>query len=96
MRIFATIHCSRATPATAVTPRMSLLTPPIASRCRRQADAASLAPLLCAGLIGWRSLKMAGDAHALGIYGFGAAAHIIAQVAKAQGRRIFAFRAAGR
>jgi propanol-preferring alcohol dehydrogenase len=55
------------------------------------ADPAALAPLLCAGLIGWRSLKMAGDAHALGIYGFGAAAHIIAQVAKAQGRRIYAF-----
>jgi alcohol dehydrogenase, propanol-preferring len=56
-----------------------------------EGDAAPLAPLLCAGLIGWRSLKMAGDARALGIYGFGAAAHIIAQVAKAQGRRVFAF-----
>jgi propanol-preferring alcohol dehydrogenase len=56
-----------------------------------EADPAALAPLLCAGLIGWRSLKMAGDARALGIYGFGAAAHIIAQVAKAQGRRIYAF-----
>jgi propanol-preferring alcohol dehydrogenase len=52
---------------------------------------ASLAPLLCAGLIGWRSLRMAGDARLLGLYGFGAAAHIIAQVAKAEGRRIFAF-----
>jgi propanol-preferring alcohol dehydrogenase len=56
-----------------------------------QADPAALAPLLCAGLIGWRSLKMAGDARALGVYGFGAAAHIVAQVAKAQGRRIYAF-----
>lgn len=56
-----------------------------------QGDPAPLAPLLCAGLIGWRSLKMTGDARAIGIYGFGAAAHIIAQVAKAQGRRIFAF-----
>ena len=55
------------------------------------ADPAAQAPLLCAGLIGWRSLKMAGDARALGIYGFGAAAHIVAQVAKHQGRRIFAF-----
>lgn len=54
-------------------------------------DAAALAPLLCAGLIGWRSLKMAGEGRAIGVYGFGAAAHIIAQVAKAQGRRIFAF-----
>ncbi len=50
-----------------------------------------LAPLLCAGLIGWRSLVMAGDGENLGLYGFGAAAHIIAQVALAQGRRIFAF-----
>lgn len=52
---------------------------------------ADLAPLLCAGLIGWRSLVMAGDSKLLGLYGFGAAAHIIAQVAVAQGRRVFAF-----
>jgi propanol-preferring alcohol dehydrogenase len=51
----------------------------------------SLAPLLCAGLIGWRSLVMAGNGKILGLYGFGAAAHIIAQVAIAQGRRVFAF-----
>jgi propanol-preferring alcohol dehydrogenase len=56
-----------------------------------EADPAGLAPLLCAGLIGWRSLKMAGEGRALGIYGFGAAAHIVAQVAKAQGRRVYAF-----
>ncbi|OGA08714.1 MAG: alcohol dehydrogenase [Betaproteobacteria bacterium RIFCSPLOWO2_02_64_14] len=49
------------------------------------------APLLCAGLIGYRSLAMAGDARRLGIYGFGAAAHIIAQVARHQGREIYAF-----
>jgi alcohol dehydrogenase, propanol-preferring len=49
------------------------------------------APLLCAGLIGYRALRMAGDATRLGIYGFGAAAHIIAQVARWQGRRVFAF-----
>ncbi len=49
------------------------------------------APLLCAGLIGYRSLKMAGGAEALGIYGFGAAAHILAQVAVGQGRRVHAF-----
>ncbi len=49
------------------------------------------APLLCAGLIGYRSLVMAGDAERLGLYGFGAAAHIIAQVAIYQGRRVFAF-----
>ena len=49
------------------------------------------APLLCAGLIGYRSLRLAGDAERLGLYGFGAAAHIVAQVARAQGRRVFAF-----
>jgi propanol-preferring alcohol dehydrogenase len=49
------------------------------------------APLLCAGLIGYRSLVMAGDAKRLGLYGFGASAHIIAQVARWQGRRVFAF-----
>ena len=49
------------------------------------------APLLCAGLIGWRSLQIAGDGKKLGLYGFGAAAHIIAQVARWQGRAVFAF-----
>jgi propanol-preferring alcohol dehydrogenase len=54
-------------------------------------DDAAAAPLLCAGLIGWRSYRMAGDGAALGIYGFGAAAHILAQVAVWQGRRVYAF-----
>ena len=49
------------------------------------------APLMCAGLIGWRCLKFAGDAARLGLYGFGAAAHIVTQVAKWQGREVFAF-----
>jgi len=49
------------------------------------------APLLCAGLIGYRSLRLAGDAERLGLYGFGASAHIVAQVARAEGRRVFAF-----
>jgi propanol-preferring alcohol dehydrogenase len=49
------------------------------------------APLLCAGLIGWRSLKLAGDGRTIGVYGFGAAGHIIAQVCRWQGRRVFAF-----
>jgi len=49
------------------------------------------APLLCAGLIGWRALVAAGPAERLGLYGFGAAAHLIAQVARYQGRRVFAF-----
>ena len=54
-------------------------------------DAAEAAPLLCAGLIGWRSYRMAGEGAALGLYGFGAAAHILAQVAVWQGRRVYAF-----
>jgi propanol-preferring alcohol dehydrogenase len=51
----------------------------------------ALAPLLCAGLIGWRSLVIAGEAKRLGLYGFGAAAHILAQVARYQGREVYAF-----
>ena len=51
----------------------------------------ALAPLLCAGLIGWRSLVIAGEGKKLGLYGYGAAAHIMAQVAKWQGRTVFAF-----
>jgi len=58
-------------------------------------DDAGLAPLLCAGLIGWRSLVMAGEARALGIYGFGAAGHIVAQVARWQGRSVYAFTRSG-
>ena len=54
-------------------------------------DDAAVAPLLCAGLIGYRSLMMSGDARRLGIYGFGAAAHIVAQVARHQGREVYAF-----
>jgi propanol-preferring alcohol dehydrogenase len=53
------------------------------------------APLLCAGLIGYRTLSMAGDARRIGIYGFGAAAHIVAQVARHEGRTVYAFTRAG-
>jgi propanol-preferring alcohol dehydrogenase len=53
------------------------------------------APLLCAGLIGHRALRMAGDAERVGLYGFGAAAHIVCQVARFEGRRVFAFARAG-
>jgi propanol-preferring alcohol dehydrogenase len=60
-----------------------------------QGDDAALAPLLCAGLIGWRSYRMAGEGSALGLYGFGAAVHILAQVAAWQGRRVHAFTRAG-
>jgi propanol-preferring alcohol dehydrogenase len=54
-------------------------------------DDLQAAPLLCAGLIGYRALRLTGDAERLGLYGFGASAHIIAQVARHQGRRVFAF-----
>ncbi|MGQ9529759.1 MAG: zinc-dependent alcohol dehydrogenase family protein [Chloroflexus sp.] len=54
-------------------------------------DATAVAPLLCAGLIGYRSLRLAGAGERLGIYGFGAAAHLITQVARWQGREVFAF-----
>ena len=57
---------------------------------RRYGDVEA-APLMCAGLIGYRTLRMAGEAQCLGIYGYGAAAHIVAQVARHQGRRLFAF-----
>ncbi len=56
---------------------------------------AQAAPLLCAGLIGYRSLRMAGDPRNLGLYGFGAAAHLIAQVARAEGRAVYAFTSPG-
>ena len=58
-------------------------------------DDVAVAPLLCAGLIGWRSLVMAGHAERLGIYGFGAAGHIVAQVAVWQGRSVYAFTSRG-
>ena len=59
-------------------------------------DDGEIAPLLCAGLIGWRSYCMAGEgAHAIGLYGFGAAAHILCQAATWQGRRVYAFTRAG-
>ena len=54
-----------------------------------------VAPLLCAGLIGYRALRLAGDGQRLGLYGFGASAHIVAQLARAEGRSVFAFTRAG-
>ena len=56
-----------------------------------EGEDAAVAPLLCAGLIGWRSLVMAGEANTIGIYGFGAAGHIVCQIARGQGRTIYAF-----
>jgi propanol-preferring alcohol dehydrogenase len=56
---------------------------------------AEVAPLLCAGLIGYRALRMAGHAERLGLYGFGASAHLVAQIARFEGRRVYAFTRAG-
>jgi len=64
-------------------------------RLPESGDDVASAPLLCAGLIGWRSLRLAGDGKRIGLYGFGAAAHIIAQVARWQGREVYAFTRAG-
>jgi propanol-preferring alcohol dehydrogenase len=58
-------------------------------------DPIATAPLMCAGLIGWRSLRMAGEGPRIGLYGFGAAAHIVAQVCRWQGRAVYAFTRAG-
>ena len=70
--------------------------PPLsASRSRTATRDLEAAPLLCAGLIGYRALTLCGDAHRLGLYGFGAAAHIVAQVARWQGREVYAFTRAG-
>lgn len=64
-------------------------------RLPENGKASDLAPLLCAGLIGWRSLVFAGSGDVLGLYGFGAAAHIVIQIARWQHRRVFAFTRAG-
>ncbi|SKA12483.1 alcohol dehydrogenase, propanol-preferring [Enhydrobacter aerosaccus] len=58
-------------------------------------DPVATAPLMCAGLIGWRSLRLAGEGQRIGLYGFGAAAHIIAQVCRWQGREVYAFTRSG-
>lgn len=59
------------------------------------ADPVAAAPLMCAGLIGWRALRMAGDGQRIGLYGFGAAAHILAQVCRWQGKDVYAFTSRG-
>ncbi len=61
----------------------------------RALGAAAATPLLCAGLIGYRTLRMAGDAHRVGIYGFGSAAHLVTQLARHEGRRVLAFTSPG-
>ena len=64
---------------------------PLCLRLPEGPSAPALAPLLCAGLIGYRALRAAGDATRLGLYGFGAAAHIVTQLAVQEGRRVFAY-----
>ena len=90
-RTCATRRASPATPWTAATPSSPSRTPPTAFPCPTATATLEAAPLLCAGLIGWRTLRMAGDARRLGIWGFGAAAHIVAQVARHEGREFYAF-----
>lgn len=72
-----------------------LVDPAYAFPLASDAEAIALAPLMCAGLIGWRCLRMAGDAGRIGFYGFGAAAHILTQVCRWQGRQVHAFTRAG-
>ena len=74
---------------------MPLPTPATLSRSAEDGDDVATAPLLCAGLIGWRSLVKTGSAERLGIYGFGAAGHIVAQIARWQGRIVYAFTRSG-
>ena len=75
----------------AATPSRRWRTPGSASRSQPGLDDVHVAPLLCAGLIGYRALRLAGEAPRIGFYGFGASAHLLAQVVVAQGRELFAF-----
>ena len=90
-RTCASTRASPATRSTAATPSGPSPTSASASRCRTPTTTCSAAPLLCAGLIGYRALRMTGDAERVGLYGFGASAHIVAQLLRHQGRRVFAF-----
>ena len=90
-RTCATVPSSPATPSTVATPRRSVADVRYCFPLPEGPRDAELAPLLCAGLIGYRALRAAGDGEDIGLYGFGAAAHIVAQVAIHEGRRVFAF-----
>ena len=95
-KIFAGVRVSPVIPSMAVTPNSPSPTPAFVFIIPKQFDNVAAAPLLCAGLIGFRALRKCGDPKRLGLYGFGAAAHIIAQVARFEGREVFAFTRAGR
>ena len=90
-RTSATAPASPATSSTAASPSYAVADARFCFPLPEGYPDLQAAPLLCAGLIGYRSLRMAGDAERLGLYGFGAAAHIVAQVARCQGRRVYAF-----
>jgi propanol-preferring alcohol dehydrogenase len=91
MRICATVRASPVTRATAAFATHLVADARYCFPLGESSDDIAIAPLLCAGLIGWRSLVMAGDGKHLGIFGFGAAGHIIAQVARWQRRSVYAF-----
>ena len=95
-RTSATARASRATTSTAATPSGRVADERFCFPIPDGFGDLEAAPLLCAGLIGYRALRLAGDAERLGLYGFGAAAHIVTQVARAQGRRVFAVTREGR
>ena len=94
-RTFATTPGSPDTRWMAATPSMCVADHRFCFAMPTGMPAATLAPWLCAGLIGYRALRAAGEARRLGIYGFGAAAHIVAQVARFQGQEVFAFTRSG-
>ena len=95
-RTCATARSSRAVTSTAATPSAASPTSASASRCPTRSTTCAVAPLLCAGLIGYRALRLAGDPARIGLYGFGASAHIVCQVAVHEGREVYAFVRAGR
>ena len=90
-RIFAITRALPVTRSMAVTPSSPWPMRDTVSICLSVTDDVEVAPLLCAGLIGYRSYRKTGDARRLGIYGFGNAAHLIAQIAIYEGRELFAF-----
>ena len=95
-RTCATTRSSPGTGATAATPSCAVAAEPYALPLPAGLSDVEAAPLLCAGLIGYRALRMAGDAERLGLYGFGAAAHIVCQVARQRGQARLRVHARGR
>ena len=90
-RISAARRGSRAITSTAGTLKLALASARACAPLPSSYDDVHVAPLLCAGVIGYRALRLVGESRRLGIYGFGAAAHLVAQIARRQGRDVFAF-----